>query len=150
MSDERDRDAFNNAQCPEFFAGWQCIREPGHSGEHRSRAVGPGMIDARPVSVPEPCIYVSAERAILLQDLIDGTAGQLRGRAHVGAGRPRGGPVAGGGRRMSGEYDDGYDIGVRAVSRILLDLLAELRRYPVGDVLDMSDRYEARLREVDG
>ncbi len=69
MSDERDRDAFNNAQCPEFFAGWQCIREPGHSGEHRSRAVGPGMIDARPVSVPEHCIYVSAERAIL-QDLI--------------------------------------------------------------------------------
>ncbi len=51
---------------------------------------------------------------------------------------------------MSGEYDDGYDIGVRAVSRILLDLIAELRRYPVGDVLDMSDRYEARLREVDG
>ncbi len=31
---------------------------------------------------------------------------------------------------------------------ILLDLIAELRRYPAGDLLDMSDRYEARLREV--
>lgn len=66
MSEARDRDAFNNAQCPEFFAGWQCIREPGHNGEHRSRAVGPGMItNARPVvSVPEPVTYISAERDI--------------------------------------------------------------------------------------
>lgn len=29
---------------------------------------------------------------------------------------------------------------------ILTDLIAELRRYPAGDLLDMSDRYEARLR----